>query len=233
MSTDKRLRFLILITDKKLAAKATDIFNEKDVPIHYQLVGEGTAPSEIMDILGLGSMEKDILVTFLPKVFADDMLPCLCKELKLGRANSGIVFTIPLTGTNSFVSKRLYEVAEEYTCTYEERKVENTMSDMKYAMVAAVVDQGHGEDVMAAARGAGARGGTIIHGHQVGDETAVNFWGISLQDEKEIVIILTDNDHKLPIMQAISNACGVNSEAKGFVLSLPVETVMGIPAFEM
>lgn len=233
MSTDKKLRILMLITTQKLAEKATDIFNDKDVPIHYQLVGAGTAPSEMMDILGLGSTEKDILVAFLPKVFADDMLLCLRKELKLGSANSGIVFTIPLTGANSFVYKRLYEVAEEYLLTHEERKVENTMSEMRYAMVAAIVDQGHGEDVMNAARSVGARGGTIIHGRQVGDETAVNFWGISLQDEKEIVMIITDNEHKLPIMQAISKDCGVNSEAKGFVLSMPIETVMGIPDFEM
>ena len=106
------------------------------------------------------------------------------------------------------------------------------MTEMKYAMVAAVVDQGHGDEVMEAARSAGARGGTVIHGRQVGDETAVNFWGISLTDEKEIVMIITDNEHKLPIMQAISKNCGVNSEAKGFVLSMPIETVIGISDFE-
>ncbi len=231
-SSDKKIRLLMLITTPKLAKRAEDLYNYEDVPLHYHLVGQGTASSEMMDILGLDGTEKGILVSFLPKNFSDDMLVKLRKALRIGSVNSGIAFTIPLTGANGFVMKRLGEISEEYSKTHEERKVENTMAEFKYTMVAAVVDQGHGEEVMEAARSAGARGGTIVHGRQVGDETAVNFWGISLVDEKEIVMIITDNAHKLDIMKAISANCGVNSEAKGFVVSLPVETVMGISDFE-
>lgn len=231
-SNEQKMRILMLITSTKLADDATDLFNEQDVPIHYRLIGAGTAPSEIMDILGLGSTEKDIFLSLLPKNFADGMLGKLRKSLKLGSANSGIAFTIPLTSANNFVLKRLGEVAEEYSRTHEERKVEKTMTENKYTMVAAIVDQGHGEEVMNAARSEGARGGTVIHGRQVGDETAVNFWGISLQDEKEIVMIITDDEHKLPIMKAISRECGVKTEAKGFVVSLPIDKVIGINDFD-
>ena len=230
--SDKKIRMLILITTPKLAKRAEDLYNDEDVPLHYHLAGEGTASSEMMDILGLDGSDKGILVSFLPKCFSDDMLVKLRKALRIGSVNSGIAFTVPLTGANGFVMKRLCSIGEEYEKTHEERKVENTMTEMKYAMVAAVVDQGHGDEVMEAARSAGARGGTVIHGRQVGDETAVNFWGISLTDEKEIVMIITDNEHKLPIMQAISKNCGVNSEAKGFVLSMPIERVIGISDFE-
>ena len=230
--SDKKIRMLILITTPKLAKRAEDLYNDEDVPLHYHLAGEGTASSEMMDILGLDGSDKGILVSFLPKCFSDDMLVKLRKALRIGSVNSGIAFTVPLTGANGFVMKRLCSIGEEYEKTHEERKVENTMTEMKYAMVAAVVDQGHGDEVMEAARSAGARGGTVIHGRQVGDETAVNFWGISLTDEKEIVMIITDNERKLPIMQAISKNCGVNSEAKGFVLSMPIERVIGISDFE-
>ncbi len=239
-SSDKKIRLLMLITTPKLAKRAEDLYNYEDVPLHYHLVGQGTASSEMMDILGLDGTEKGILVSFLPKSFSDDILKKLRKALRIGSVNSGIAFTIPLTGANGFVMKRLDAINEEYSKTHEERKVENTMTETKntpgnamdYTMVAAVVDQGHGEEVMEAARSAGARGGTIVHGRQVGDETAVKFWGISLVDEKEIVMIITDNAHKLDIMKAISKDCGVNSAAKGFVVSLPVETVMGISDFE-
>lgn len=229
---EQKFRILMLITSAKLAEEATDLFNDEDVPIHYRLVGAGTAPSEIMDILGLGSTEKDIFLSLLPKNFADGMLLKLRKELKLGAANSGIAFTIPLKSANNFVLKRLGEVAEDYSRVNGQRKVENNMSENKYTMVAAIVDQGHGEEVMNAARSEGARGGTVIHGRQVGDETAVNFWGISLQDEKEIVMIITDEEHKLPIMQVISRECGVKTEAKGFVVSLPIDRVIGINDFD-
>lgn len=231
--SEQKFRILMLITSAKLADEATELFNDEDVPIHYRLVGAGTAPSEIMDILGLGSTEKDIFLSLLPKNFADGMLTKLRKTLKLGSTNSGIAFTIPLTSANNFVLKRLGDAAEDYSRRSGERKVENTtMTESKYTMVAAIVDQGHGEAVMTAARSEGARGGTVIHGRQVGDETAVNFWGISLEDEKEIVMIITDEDHKLSIMKAISSECGVTTEAKGFVVSLPIDRVIGINDFD-
>ena len=63
MSYNDKIRFLILITNAKLAEVAEQLFNDEDVPMHYRLVGSGTAPSEMMDILGLGSTEKDILLT--------------------------------------------------------------------------------------------------------------------------------------------------------------------------
>lgn len=231
-SSEQKFRILMLITSARLAKEATDLFNAEDVPIHYRLVGSGTAPSEIMDILGLGSTEKDIFLSLLPKNFADGMLKKLRKELKLGSANSGIAFTIPMTSANNFVLKRLGDAAEDYSRRSGERKVENTMTESKYTIVAAIVDQGHGEKVMTAARSEGARGGTVIHGRQVGDETSVNFWGISLEDEKDIVMIVTDNEHKLAIMKAISTECGVKTDAKGFVLSLPIDKVIGINDFD-
>jgi hypothetical protein len=231
-SSEHKFRILMLITSARLADEATDLFNEEDVPIHYRLVGAGTAPSEIMDILGLGSTEKDIFLSLLPKNFADGMLVKMRKALRLGSANSGIAFTIPLTSATNFVLKKLGDAAEDYSRRSGERKVENNMTESKYTMVAAIVDQGYGEAVMAAARSEGARGGTVIHGRQVGDETAVNFWGISLQDEKEIVMIITDDEHKLPIMQVISRECGVKTDAKGFVVSLPIDKVIGINDFD-
>ena len=46
---EQKFRILMLITSASFADEATDLFNDEDVPIHYRLVGAGTAPSEIMD----------------------------------------------------------------------------------------------------------------------------------------------------------------------------------------
>ena len=43
-----------------------------------------------------------------------------------------------------------------------------------------------------------------------------------------MVFIVTDNEHKLKIMQAIGQHCGMHSEAKGIVLSMPIDTVIGL-----
>lgn len=56
--------------------------------------------------------------------------------------------------------------------------------------------------------------------------------GIIQQEEKEIVLILADANSKMAIMKAISQQCGIQSDAKGMVLSIPVDEVAG-PDFAM
>ena len=102
------------------------------------------------------------------------------------------------------------------------------MSDTKYALIVATVNIGYSGDVMDAAREAGASGGTVIHSRWIGNQEAAVSWGLSMQEEKEIVLILSDTDKKVEIMSAISEKCGMRSEAKGIVLSLPIDAVMGL-----
>ena len=102
------------------------------------------------------------------------------------------------------------------------------MAEMKHVMIASIVNQGYSEEVMNAARAAGASGGSILHSRRVGNEKATEFWGLSVQEEKEIILILANAENKLAIMQAISDACGIRSDAKGIVVSLPIDAVIGL-----
>ena len=101
------------------------------------------------------------------------------------------------------------------------------MTDNKFSLVTAVVNRGFSNDVMVAAREAGARGGTVIHSRQLLNEDSTNFWGVSMQEEKDILLIITDIENKITIMKAIGESFGINSEAKGIVLSMPIDSVTG------
>ena len=89
-------RMLVLIANSKLGENATEVFLDNDIPIHYHLNGIGTASSEMVDILGLGSSDKTVLISVLPKEFANQMLFKLRRELRIGRVNSGIAFTLQM-----------------------------------------------------------------------------------------------------------------------------------------
>ena len=67
-------RVLLLIANPKLARKAAAMFDTARVPFQYQFHGLGTASSEIMETLGLGSIEKTILMCVLPRILADEVL---------------------------------------------------------------------------------------------------------------------------------------------------------------
>ncbi|MBQ8624233.1 MAG: hypothetical protein IJ424_07700 [Oscillospiraceae bacterium] len=218
-------RIMILITNPKPCEKASKMLLEDDVPMHFLFHGMGTASSEMMDILGLGSAEKGVLIGIMPKPYADKTLTRLRRELKIGAINSGIAFTLPMTSASNLVLKMNEPIAEAENY---EGKDEHTVADYKFVMIAATVDQGYSEQVMNCARAVGAGGGTVLRGRSVASENAMKTFGLSVQEEKDIVLIVAKPDKKLEIMQAISRECGMHSEAKGTVISFPIDEVIGI-----
>ena len=107
-----------------------------------------------------------------------------------------------------------------------------SLKECNYTMIAVVVNRGYTEEVMQAAKSAGARGGTVIHSRHVTSEEAIQLWGLSFQEEKEIVLILATMETKVAMMSAISRNCGIHSDAKGIVLSMPIDAVVGLDDVE-
>lgn len=228
-NSQKKLSFQLLtvITTPKLAEKTAEMFKKGALPLQYRFSAEGTASSDIMDMLGLGSIDKCVLVSMVPKHLSGIILDKLHSELQLDSVNSGIAFTIPLNGANNLILRMLTRNTEENVYS-SDGKDENSMTESKHVLVAAIVNRGFSGDVMGAAKSAGAKGGTVINSRRIGNEEATGFWGLSVQEEKEIVMILTPFEDKLNIMRSISEKCGMNSDAKGIVMSMPIDSVMGI-----
>ncbi len=219
------LRILFLIATQKLVHKAVDLMKEEGVPVQYIMFAQGTASSEIMDMLGLGGVEKDLMLSLVPKALAGRLLKRMQKILHLGMPNTGIAFTVALAGCSGH-AVRLMETMQQG----EERETgRNEREDMEnqYSAVVAIVNQGFSEEVMNAARPVGASGGTVFHSRRIGSGEATKFWGISIQEERETVLILAEKEKKKEIMKAVNEACGMQSQAQGIVLSFPVEELMG------
>ncbi|MFQ9448354.1 MAG: hypothetical protein ACLR4A_14330 [Christensenellales bacterium] len=155
--------------------------------MQLQAYAHGTASREMMDMLGLDSGEKSLLLTMMPKTDADDLLIRLRRELRLGLSGSGIAFTVPISGANKRVLQMVQQVCQEKPKPEMRRAL---MQENDYQIIVALVNQGYSEEVMAAARPAGAAGGTVLHSRRVGAEEALSQWEFSLQEEKEAVMIL-------------------------------------------
>ena len=96
-----------------------------------------------------------------------------------------------------------------------------------YEIVLAIVNEGHTDTVMEAAREAGARGGTVLHGKGTGSKDAAKFFGVSIASEKEVIMIVAAASEKAAIMKSIINKAGTQTEAGAVVMSLPVSDVAG------
>jgi len=101
-----------------------------------------------------------------------------------------------------------------------------------YEVIFAIVNEGYAEDVMDVARQQGAKGGTILNARGVAREEAAAFFGISLNIEKEIVMMVVPKDIKNDILNAIYKEMGMAKKAQGIVFSLPVTDTAGLVKIE-
>ena len=98
----------------------------------------------------------------------------------------------------------------------------------KHQVILCIVNSGFTDEAMAAAKQCGARGGTVFHASGTVSKEAEKFFNITVQPEKEIVMILVDEKIKDNILKALYNAVGTNTPAQGIAFSLPVDDVVGI-----
>lgn len=94
-------------------------------------------------------------------------------------------------------------------------------------LIITVIARGFADYVVNSARDAGATGATILYGRGTADADK-QVMGISLQPEREAVLILTKKTDRKRIMQEIADKTGLMEEGRGLCFSLPVSKVFGL-----
>ena len=101
---------------------------------------------------------------------------------------------------------------------------------MKYSheMILCIVNSGFSDTVMDTARELGARGGTVIHARGTAAKDAERTFGITIQPEKEIVMIVVSSEQRDSILHALYKSVGLNTPGQGIAFSLPVDAAVGL-----
>ena len=102
------------------------------------------------------------------------------------------------------------------------------MSDAKYEMVVCIVNAGYSDLVMDAARSEGATGGTVIHARGTANKEAEAIFQITIQPDKEAVLLLVPARIKDNVLHAIYQKAGLDSAGQGIAFSLPVSKTAGL-----
>lgn len=228
LSEKKIPRMLVLIIDHKESTKATKVLEAHQVPVQLLCRGRGTATSGIMDYLGLEITDKAVLLCPVLKHHVPELFELLDRELKLCKPGKGIAFTFPISGVSSFVLEMLNDEARQKIKELLERRLEQMDYPITHSLLMVAINQGYSEEVMTAAKQAGAAGGTVLRARRLGLEAPMQKWGINIQPEKEIIYILAEQEKKLAIMKALGEKCGLHSEAQGLIISIPVDAVAGL-----
>lgn len=142
------------------------------------------------------------------------------RDLWLDVPGNGVLMTVPASSIGGTSVK-------EYLTQNQEGE-EPMEREIAHELILVIANQGHTDQVMEAARGAGATGGTTIHAKGTGMELAKKFFGVSIASERELVFILTRSQDKKNIMKAIMAQAGIQTPAQAMVFSVPVSDIAGL-----
>ena len=99
---------------------------------------------------------------------------------------------------------------------------------MNFEVILCILNRGFADTAMDAARAAGAKGGTILHGRGTAAPDAEKLFGITIQPEKEVVMILVADKIKDGVLKALYDTVGTGTDAQGIAFSLPVAQTVGL-----
>ena len=102
------------------------------------------------------------------------------------------------------------------------------MTTNNHEVIFAIVNSGYAEEAMEVAREQGVRGGTILNARGVVKEEAAAFFGITLHQDKEILMMVVEKSIRDNVLNAIYKQMGMAKKAKGIAFSLPVSDVAGL-----
>ena len=99
---------------------------------------------------------------------------------------------------------------------------------MKFKIILAPVKPDKTDHIVDAAKKEGATGATIIPARGTGMREAKTFFGLTLEDQTDIVLFLLEEHLVKPVMKAIKDAGEFHKPGTGIAFVIPVENVLGM-----
>ena len=214
------MNYILTIIDPAAESVLTKICVELEIPVSIVFHGRGTAIKSMLDLLGIESHERRVFIAIADEEKSTRYIEEQKKKLHLGVPGHGITVAVPVksVGGGQAVS---YLSGSGTGAKYTRPE------KFDYELVMAIANAGTTDIVMNAARAAGARGGTAIHGKGTGSGDAQKLHHISIADEKEVVLIVVAAEIKTAVMYSILEKAGPGSAAGALVFSLPVSEAAG------
>lgn len=214
--------FVLTVVNHRYEPQFLKFFRESGAEYLLDVHAVGTAKSEFLNMLGLEATEKSIIFAAATSETKRRIMRNLVHLMGLDMPNAGIAVSIPMEAIGGASAMKLLLSGQ----AIEERE-EKTVNDMPYSLITVIANNGCTDMVMDAARTAGAHGGTVLHAKGTGAATAQKFFGMSIVDEKEMILIAAAKKQAGDIMKAIMHNCGANTKAHAICFAMPVDQIAG------
>ncbi|MDF2686064.1 MAG: nitrogen regulatory protein [Clostridia bacterium] len=214
-----QFEMLCVIVNFGIGSKVIKIAKHNGITGGTVLLGKGTEHNRILEFLELSDMRKEIVFMLSDKTIAQKAIENIYEELNLKKPHHGIAFS---SSVLNFFGSHNYNFKNNINT--ENRSLENIM----YNAIFTVVDKGKSEFVIEAAIDAGSKGGTIINARGSGTHEVAKLFNISIEPEKEIILILSERNLTEKITDAIRKKLNIDEPGKGIMFILDVNKTYGL-----
>lgn len=221
---NKKIMALLSIVQQGSGKKLIKELQSRGMTVNFQTFGFGTAPTEMMDIFGLGTNDKDVMISLASEGAVRDMMTNFGDIFPSHSKYGGIMIIIDVTAS----SRVLCEILNFSENQAREKEPINMKNEHHNNLIIISVNEGFSEDVMHVARKAGATGGTVIKGRLADFEQFAEYVNTNVEGEREMICILAPSKVSAQIMQDVNRDFGLSSEANGIIFALPTEKAFKI-----
>ncbi|MBP3580229.1 MAG: hypothetical protein J6K12_03155 [Clostridia bacterium] len=215
----KRIVALLSIVERDKGKKLIKVLENINIRMNFQCVGFGTAPTEMMDIFGLGTNDKDIIISLAAENTVKDLMSNFGAAFESHTKFGGLMMIL----NTSAASRVLTELLTHNTNNGNEKGNGAMKNEHHNNLIIISINEGYAENVMQVARKAGATGGTIIKGRLADTELVEELENTQIDEEREILLILAPFKTSAQIMEDVNREFGINSKANGIITSISTE----------
>ena len=205
---------VMTILDRSRRTVQEKIYESLGLKAALTMMGRGTATQEHLSMSGLSPTEKAVMATVADKDTTKKLIRQTKIQLYIDIPGNGIMVTVPIKSVGG---------AQTLAYLSGNKQVNQEKPEMvfDYELIFVILNEGHSDEVMDAARPAGATGGTVISAKGTGIMQAEKFKGLSLAEEKEVVLIVAKASTKAAIMRAIIEKAGTQTKAGAICYPFP------------
>ncbi|MGN0729757.1 P-II family nitrogen regulator [Treponema sp.] len=167
------------------------------------LRGKSVSSSGLADALGLGAKTKELVLILVEQNNMEKIFSAIQKACENERRNFGCLYALE---SDTMVKGGVIKGKEG-----------SGMTEEKQTLISVILNKGYADDAMAAARKAGAGGGTVINARGTAREDDAKFFGMHIVPEKEMLVIVVDSEKKDAVLEAVKNLQCLQEPGSGII----------------
>ncbi|MBQ4378415.1 MAG: transcriptional regulator [Treponema sp.] len=197
------------------------------------LMGRGLAKSNLGAILGTFETKRDLIYMVVDSEKKKSIIQAICEASRNEKKDFGELFTLDV---DSLLKAGSSSESTENDGTPDSKGEENMNANNSVVersrtrdMITVIVNKGYADDVMFAARKAGATGGTVINARGTAREDDAKFFGVHIVPEKDMLIIVVEHEKKEAVLSAINEVKCLKEPGMGIAFTSGVSdfTLLG------